>query len=67
MNLAQKHLRKMNIAKKVFYNKQITELMAKIGETFPERMSLPEQGAFQIGYYHQMQQHFTKKEEQVND
>lgn len=38
--------------------------MEKIREPYPARLSLPEQGAFQIGYYHQTQKRYTKKEEQ---
>ena len=39
------------------------ELAGKLGETFPDRLSLPQQGAFQLGYYHQTQARYTKKEE----
>ena len=63
IKLAQKHLQKMSGAQKVYYNKQITELMGRVGQTFPKRMNLPEQGAFEIGYYHQVQERYTKKEE----
>lgn len=63
VNLAQKHLAKLDEGKKIYYNKQLTSLFAKIGEQYPARMSLPEQGAFQIGYYHETQKRFTKKEE----
>ena len=37
--------------------------MSRIQQPFPKRMTLPEQGAFELGYYHQMQERFTKKEE----
>lgn len=63
VNLAQKHLRKLDEGKKIFYDKQMTELMSKLGETYPNRMNLPQQGAFQLGYYHQTQYRFTKKED----
>lgn len=63
VNLAQKHLRKLDEGKKIFYDKQLTELMSKLGETYPNRMNLPRQGAFQLGYYHQTQYRFTKKED----
>lgn len=63
VNLAQKHLRKLDEGKKIFYDKQLTELMSKLGETYPNRMNLPQQGAFQLGYYHQTQYRFTKKED----
>ena len=63
VNLAQKHLRKLDEGKKIFYDKQLTELMSKLGETYPNRMNLPQQGSFQLGYYHQTQYRFTKKED----
>lgn len=66
INLAQKHLRKLDKGRSVFYNKQLTELTGKIKEAFPDRLSLPQQGAFQLGYYHQTQDRYTKKEENDN-
>ena len=62
LKLAQKHLQKLPDGKAVFYNKQITELAALMPESgFPARLSLPEQGKFEIGYYHQTQKRFEKK------
>ena len=66
INLAQKHLRKLDRGWSIFYNKQLTELTDKLGETFPDRLSLPQQGAFQLGYYHQTQARYQKKEENQN-
>lgn len=63
INLAQKHLRKLK-NQRTYWDKQITELLGLIRETYPARMTLPEQGAFQLGYYHQVQTRFTKKEEE---
>jgi len=63
INLAQKHLRKLDKGWSISYNKQMTELTDKLGENFPDRLSLPQQGAFQLGYYHQTQARYTKKEE----
>ena len=63
INLAQKHLRKLDKGQGIFYSKQLTGLTDKLGETFPDRLSLPQQGAFQLGYYHQTQARYTKKEE----
>ena len=64
LNLAQKHLAKLDKGKAVYYEKQITGIVAKMDAPFPNRMSLSEQGAFQIGYYHETQRRYTKKEEQ---
>jgi CRISPR-associated protein Csd1 len=65
VKLAQKHLQKMSTPNEVHFNKQLTELMAQLPETgFPARLSLPEQGAFEIGYYHQTQKRYAKKNEE---
>lgn len=66
INLAQKHLRKLDKGWGISYNKQLTELTDKLGETFPDRLNLPQQGAFQLGYYHQTQARYQKKEENDN-
>ena len=63
LNLAQKHLAKLDVALATYYDKKITELNSRITCTLPARMSLPEQSAFQIGYYHETQKRYTKKEE----
>lgn len=63
-NLSQKHLRKLDSGKRVWYEKQITELKGVLGEAYPTRMTLPQQGSFDLGYYHQTQKRYTKKEEQ---
>lgn len=62
INLSQKHLAKLNDAQQIYYNKQLTALFDKITQEYPARLNLPEQGAFQIGYYHETQKRFTKKE-----
>lgn len=62
-NLAQKHLRKLNTPQKVYYDKQIGQLKCILGENNPVRLTLPEQGSFNLGYYHQKQARYTKKED----
>ena len=64
LRLSQKHLRKLNDGLATHYDKQLTELMSKLGETYPNRMNLPQQGAFQLGYYHQTQKRYAKKNEE---
>lgn len=63
LNLAQKHLKKLEEGKRIYFNKMLTELLSRLGERYPDYMSLPQQGAFQLGYYHQTQARFEKKEE----
>ena len=65
LRLSQKHLRKLNDGLATYYDSQITELMAQLPESgFPARLSLPDQGKFAIGYYHQTQKRFAKKNEE---
>ena len=63
INLAQKHLAKMDKGAAAYYDRQLAALNSRIGQTLPARMTLPEQSAFQIGYYHETQKRYTKKEE----
>ena len=65
-NLAQKHLKKLKSSNRglcVFYEKQLGEVASLLDTSFPARMSLPQQGAFQLGYYHQTQDRYQKKED----
>lgn len=63
-NLCQKHLRKLEIGKRIYWERQIEGLKDRLGESYPLRLTLPEQGSFNLGYYHQKQFRYTKKEEQ---
>lgn len=67
IKLAQKHLQKLDTGKSIHYNQQLTALMGMIHEGFPARMTLPEQGAFQLGYYHQTQKRYEKKNKGENE
>lgn len=64
INLAQKHLRKLDTGLRIHYEKQLGQLLAPLGEAYPQRLSLPAQGSFQLGYYHQEQKRFEKKEDE---
>lgn len=64
--LSQHHVGKLRRNKPglaVVREKLIAEICGKLSE-FPSRLSLPDQGLFAIGYYHQSQDFFTKKEPQ---
>ena len=62
-NLYQKHLRKLRIDQQIYFNKQIGQIMDILHEEYPARLSLPQQGSFDLGYYHQTQKRYTKKED----
>ena len=62
LNLAEKHLKKLDGGKRVYWAKQITELTGRITQTYPVHHNLYDQGVFQLGYYHQTQKRFEKKD-----
>lgn len=66
--LSQNHLKKLDVGLRVFYEKQIIELTSKIDKDYPVRMTLQDQGIFQLGYYHQTQKRYQKnnKEDKPN-
>lgn len=59
INLSQKHIKKLEHWEQVKFEKQMGEIMSLLHEEFPSRLSLPQQGAFQLGYYHQTQARYT--------
>jgi CRISPR-associated protein Csd1 len=62
LKLSNHHLAKLdNPGLRVFYEKEIGEIMSEIAD-FPSLLSLEDQGRFSIGYYHQRQHFFTKKD-----
>lgn len=68
LKMANHHLRKLNDKKglKIELEKMVTELEGKIemnGQPIPARMNLTDQGLFILGYYHQTQKRYAKKEE----
>ena len=66
LNLSYHHREKLtNESRKIFYEKMKQEIIDKIPATgFPAHLDLQDQGRFFIGYYHQRQDFFTKKEDE---
>ena len=65
IKLKNSHIRKLErekISAKRYYESTLTEIMSKLSE-FPARLSLEEQGMFILGYYHQTQKRYEKKED----
>lgn len=60
LRLAQHHLAKAESGR--YRDKQIEEVLSKIN-SFPAYLNLEEQGLFVLGYYHQREALYTKKEE----
>lgn len=68
LKVANHHLRKLNDKKglKIKLEKMVTNLEGKIemnDHPIPVRMNLNDQGLFILGYYHQTQKRYAKKEE----
>lgn len=64
MKLKNSHIRKLEAFKKIHYEKMLTDLQGRIEMKYPKKLNLDEQGKFILGYYHQVQKRYTKKEEQ---
>ena len=62
-NLSSKHLRKLSTGQRIMYEKQLISLAGILGEEYPSRMNLAQQGSFYLGYYHQTQKRYEKKED----
>ena len=67
LNLSSHHSEKLNEGRKIFFEKIKQEIIDKISaDGFPAHLDLQDQGRFFVGYYHQMQDFFTKKtDEQI--
>lgn len=55
-------LRKERPGQAVTLEKDIREIVAGLPEQFPRSLRIEDQGRFAIGYYHQSQAHFTKRD-----
>lgn len=66
IRLAQAHLKKLKENQRVYFDKQIGAILAQMDNSYPARLNLQDQGVFQLGYYHQTQKRFTKKEDENN-
>lgn len=62
INLAQNHLAKLDEGLRIYRDKEITEILDAMGEEWPKKLDLAQQGAFQLGYYHEKKDLYTKKE-----
>lgn len=69
LNLSSHHSEKLNEGRKIFFEKIKQEIIDKISaDGFPAHLDLQDQGRFFVGYYHQMQDFYTKNnDEQISD
>lgn len=73
LKLKNSHMKKIeakSIGSKIYYEKQLGELQNnfEVGDSqkiaYPKRLSLEEQGMFILGYYHQTQKRFEKRDKE---
>ena len=70
LKLSTSHLKVLKRDKPGLYrllNDRLTGLMGKLCEDFPKQLSLEEQGVFMIGYYHQLQKRYEKKNTELEE
>lgn len=67
LNLSAHHLEKFSAeGKKIYYEKFKQEIIDKLPASgFPAHLNLQDQGRFFIGYYHQKQDFYTRKEDKL--
>ncbi len=62
--LKNSHIRKLSTGMAVYYEKLLTQLQSMLpADGYPGRLSMKEQGQFIIGYYHQNEKRYEKKED----
>ena len=61
LRLKNAHLKKLSEGQTVWFERLIGEVLAPL-QDFPRQLTLPQQGRFALGYYHQRQDFFTRKD-----
>jgi CRISPR-associated protein Csd1 len=60
LRLKNAHLKKLSDSLSGYFEKLIGDILGPLS-SFPRQLTLPEQGEFALGYYHQRQAFFTKR------
>lgn len=60
LRLKNAHLKKLTVGQSVNYERLLGEILSTVSD-FPAHLTLPDQGRFALGYYHQRQDFFTKR------
>ena len=62
LRLKNAHLKKLSDGQTSYFERLIGEIMLPLSD-FPRQLALPQQARFALGYYHQRQAFYTRKEE----
>jgi CRISPR-associated protein Csd1 len=66
LRLKNAHLKKLSEAQTTYFERLIGETMLALTD-FPRQLTLPQQARFALGYYHQRQAFYTRKEEPTHN
>ena len=66
LRLKNAHLKKLGDGQTNYFERLIGEVMNPLSD-FPRQLTLPQQARFALGYYHQRQAFYTRKEEPATD
>ncbi len=61
LRLKNAHLKKLTEGQTIHFERLLGDVLAPV-QYFPRQLTLPDQGRFALGYYHQRQSFFTKKD-----
>lgn len=64
LRLKNAHLKKLPERQAGYFEKMIGEVLAPLTE-FPRQLALPDQGRFALGYYHQRQSFFVRRNDDI--
>ena len=61
LRLKNAHLKKLSEGQTIWFERLVGDVLAPM-QDFPRQLTLPQQGRFALGYYHQRQDFFTRKD-----
>ncbi len=67
VKLAKAHLRKMDKGLGIHFDKQMGHLMERLTQSLPRRLGAEDQGIFYLGYYHETQKRYRKKDDKQTE
>lgn len=65
LRLKNAHLKKLVPGRVAWFEKLLGEVLGPVND-FPRHLPLPDQGRFALGYYHQRQDFFTRKSQDID-
>lgn len=60
LRLKNSHLKKLSVGRGIWFERLLGDILSTVAD-YPKNLSLPDQGRFALGYYHQREDLFQKK------